>query len=75
MGDIHHDIIDIMKQNEVGSVGTLYSHEPDLFFTGRLWIGDYKCPPIDKRPAEKLGLVHETRDFVQRINGKSSISP
>ena len=61
--------IDVMKQNEVGSVGTLYSREPDLFLTGRLSIGDYKCL------AEKLGLVHKTRDFVQRMKGKSSISP
>ena len=58
--------IDVMKQNEVGSVGTLYSREPDLFLTGRLSIGDYKCL------AEKLGLVH---NFVQRMKGKSSISP
>ena len=47
-------------------MGTLYSREPDLFLTGCLWIGDYKRPPIDKHPAEKLGLVHETRDFLQR---------
>ena len=61
--------IDIIKQNKVGNVGTLYSCEPDLFLTGCLLIGDYK------RPAKKFGLVHETREFEQKMNGKSSISP